>query len=72
MQANGSLLNYDAHGDGSGQKVSYGQGRVVAEQTGHLTTAFTVNRGWFWRNRTDATVTVTLRTACEYAEMKAP
>lgn len=70
--ANGSVLNYDTHGDGSGQKVSYEQGRAVPEQEGELTAAFTGNHGWFWRNRTDAPVTVTLRTAGEYAELKAP
>jgi hypothetical protein len=70
--ANGSVLNYDTHGDGSGQRVSYEQGRAVPEQVGDLTAAFTGNHGWFWRNRTDAAVTVTLRTAGDYAEIKAP
>lgn len=70
--ANGAAVNYDTHGDGSGQKVSYEQGRGVPEQEGELTAAFTGNHGWFWRNRTDAPVTVTLMTAGDYAEMKAP
>ena len=70
--ANGSVVNYDTHGDGSGQKISYEQGRGVPDQAGELTAAFTGNHGWFWRNRTDAQVTVTLRTAGDYAEMKAP
>ena len=70
--ANGAVVNYDTHGDGSGQKVSYEQGRGVPEQEGELTAAFTGNHGWFWRNRTDAPVTVTLQTAGDYAEMKAP
>lgn len=70
--ANGAVVNYDTHGDGSGQKVSYEQGRGVPEQEGELTAAFTGNHGWFWRNRADAPVTVTLQTAGDYAEMKAP
>lgn len=70
--ANGAVVNYDTHGDGSGQKISYEQGRGVPEQAGELTAAFTGNHGWFWRNRTDAPVTVTLRTAGDYAELKAP
>ena len=70
--ANGGVVNYDTHGDGSGQKVSYEQGRAVPEQAGDLTAAFTGNHGWFWRNRTDAPVTVTLRTSGDYAEMRAP
>lgn len=70
--ANGSVVNYETHGDGGGQKVSYEQGRATPDQTGELTAAFTGNHGWFWRNRTEVPVTVTLRTAGEYAEMKAP
>jgi hypothetical protein len=70
--ANGGVVNYDTHGDGSGQNISYEQGRAVPEQSGELTAAFTGNHGWFWRNRTDAPVTVTLRTAGDYAELKTP
>lgn len=70
--ANGAVLNYDTHGDGGGQNVSYEQGRGMPEQAGRLTAAFTGNHGWFWRNRTEAPVTVTLRTAGDYAELKAP
>lgn len=70
--ANGSVVNFDLHGDGSGQNISYEQGRAVPEQTGELAAAFTGNHGWFWRNRTDAPVTVTLRTAGDYSELKAP
>jgi hypothetical protein len=70
--ANGAVVNYDTHAEGSGQKISYEQGRGVGEQTGELTAAFTGNHGWFWRNRSDAPLTITLRTAGEYSEMKAP
>ncbi|MCU0853439.1 MAG: hypothetical protein MUF63_00650 [Rhodobacteraceae bacterium] len=70
--ANGGVLNYDTHGDGSGQRISYEQGRSVPEQEGEIVAAFTGNHGWFWRNRTDAPVTVTLRTRGDYVELKAP
>jgi hypothetical protein len=70
--ANGSVVNFDQHGDGSGQKISYEQGRAVPEMAGELTAAFTGNHGWFWRNRTEEPVTVTLRTDGDYAELKAP
>jgi hypothetical protein len=70
--ANGAILNHDTHGDGSGQKISYEKGREVADQTGELVAAFTGNHGWYWRNRTDAPVTLTLRTAGDYKEMKLP
>ena len=70
--ANGAVLNFDTHGDGSGRSVSYEQGRGVPEQSGELVAAFDGNHGWFWRNRTDAPVTVTLRTRGEYDRMIAP
>jgi hypothetical protein len=70
--ANGSVVNFDLHGDGSGQRISYEQGRAVPEASGELTAAFTGNHGWFWRNRTEAPVTVTLRAGGDYAELKAP
>jgi hypothetical protein len=68
--ANGGVVNYDTHGDGGGQKISYEKGRAVAQQAGALTAAFTGNHGWFWRNRTDAPVTLTLRTKGEYTAPK--
>lgn len=70
--ANGAVVNYDTHGDGSGQNTSYEQGRAVPEQSGELVAAFTGNHGWFWRNRTDAPVVLTLRTRGDYSEMKLP
>lgn len=68
--ANGSVLNYDTHGDGNGNSISYEKGRGVPEQTGTLRAAFTGNHGWFWRNRTRAPVTLTLRTRGNYTELK--
>jgi hypothetical protein len=71
--ANGAVVNYDTHADGGGQgTVSYEQGRGVADQAGELVAAFTGNHGWFWRNRTDAPVVLTLRTRGDYSEMKLP
>ena len=70
--ANGAVVNFDMHGDGSGQKISYEQGRAVPELTGDLTAAFTGNHGWFWRNRSDGPVIVTLRTGGDYQELRAP
>ena len=68
--ANGSVVNYDTHGDGGGKSVSYEQGRGVPEQEGVLQAAFTGNHGWFWRNRTNADVIVTLKATGAYSEMK--
>ncbi len=68
--ANGGLLNYDTHGDGGGNSISYEKGRGVPGDEGELEAAFDGNHGWFWRNRTDRDVTMTLRTDGAYAEMK--
>lgn len=67
--ANGSILNYDTHGDGGGQSVSYEKGRGVASDNGTLVAAFDGNHGWFWRNRTEQDVTVTLNTQGDYVEL---
>jgi hypothetical protein len=70
--ANGSVVNFDMHGDGSGQKTSYEQGRGETGRVGALTAAFTGNHGWFWRNRTNEPVTVTLSTGGEYEALLTP
>jgi hypothetical protein len=70
--ANGSVVNFDQHGDGGGLKISDEQGRGTPEKAGDLTAAFTGNHDWFWGNRTDAPVTITLRTGEDNAALKAP
>lgn len=66
--ANGSKVNFDTHGDGGGENISYEKGRGVAEDSGALEAAFDGNHGWFWRNRTSEPVTVTLKTDGGYSE----
>ncbi|MER8688509.1 transmembrane anchor protein [Mesorhizobium sp. M1136] len=68
--ANGAAVNFDTHGDGGGENISYEKGRGVAEDEGVLEAAFDGNHGWFWRNRTDADVTVTLKTNGAYTDIK--
>lgn len=68
--ANGAVVNFDTHGDGGGENISYEKGRGVAEDEGVLEAAFDGNHGWFWRNRTDAPVTVTLKTNGAYSDIK--
>jgi hypothetical protein len=63
-------VNFDLHGDGGGENISYEKGRGVAEGEGVLEAAFDGNHGWFWRNRTDAPVTVTLKTNGAYSDIK--
>ena len=68
--ANGSILNYDLHGDGKGQSISYKKGRGVLEDEGTVKAAFDGYHGWFWRNRTYQDVTLTLRAKGNYSKLK--
>lgn len=71
MAENG-VANYDLHGDGAGEFISYRKGRAVSGDEGVLTAEFTGNHGWFWRNRDGQDVTVTLYVRGDYSEMKRP
>ena len=68
--ANGGVLNYNQHGDGGGQSIIYEKGRAVAGGDGLIEAAFDGYHGWFWRNRTDAAVKLTLETRGVYLELK--
>lgn len=68
--ADGGPLNFDTHGDGNGNSISYEKGRGVPEDEGELEAAFTGNHGWFFRNRNDNDVTVVLRVGGDYGELK--
>lgn len=68
--AAGGVVNFDLHGDGDGQSTSYERGRAVSSAKGVLEAAFDGNHGWFWRNRGQADVTITLRTNGDYADIK--
>ncbi|MBD3642068.1 MAG: hypothetical protein HUJ18_13830 [Marinobacter sp.] len=66
----GGPINYDTHGDGGGQSISYEKGRGVPEDEGKLVAAFTGNHGWFFRNRNDNDITLILRTGGDYGQLK--
>lgn len=66
----GGPINFDTHGDGSGQSISYEKGRGVPEDEGELKAEFTGNHGWFFRNRNDNDITLVLRTGGDYGELK--
>ncbi|WP_240036452.1 hypothetical protein [Halomonas urmiana] len=69
-ETEGGPINFDAHGDGGGNAISYEKGRGVPEDEGDLEAAFTGNHGWFFRNRNDNDVTVVLRLDGNYGELK--
>ena len=70
----GGVVNYDTHGDPydapRGFYHGYGKGRATLRTRGTLEAAFDGKHGWFWRNRTDKPVTVTLRTEGDYISIK--
>ncbi|MES2918740.1 MAG: transmembrane anchor protein [Pseudomonadota bacterium] len=68
--AEGGVVNFDTHGDGGGQSISYEKGRGASADAGVIEAAFNGNHGWFWRNRGDSRVTVLVRARGQYAEMK--
>jgi len=67
----GAGVNYDTHADGVGISYhGYGKGTNTPRQEGELVAAFDGSHGWFWRNRTDRDVKITLRTSGEYTDVK--
>jgi hypothetical protein len=72
----GGVVNYDTHGDPWNAPREfyhgYGKGTATPGQEGELVAAFDGLHGWFWRNRTSSTVTVTLRTEGAYQGVRGP
>jgi hypothetical protein len=66
----GGVINFDAHGEGEGQSLTYEEGRGVASDAGELIPPVSGTHGWFFRNRGDADVVVTLRTGGDYQELR--
>ncbi|MFY0700038.1 MAG: transmembrane anchor protein [Bermanella sp.] len=60
-------VNYDVHGDTKGvDYFGYSKGKSVTQDSGELKAAFDGKHGWFWRNRSDQVVTVTLVVSGDY------
>lgn len=70
----GGHVNYDTHGDRKDPPAisyhGYGKGRESTGERGELVAAFDGSHGWFWRNRSSAPVTVTLRTTGDYTAIR--
>jgi hypothetical protein len=66
----GGVVNFDLHGDGGGRSARYEQGRGVPGAEGVLEARFDGNHGWYWRNRGQSPVTVTLRANGAYSDIK--
>ncbi|MGQ5702858.1 transmembrane anchor protein [Sandaracinobacteroides sp. A072] len=70
----GGAVNFDTHGDPPNPPRSfyhgYGKGKDSTGEQGTLVAAFDGKHGWFWRNRSDRPVTITLRTDGIYEDIK--
>ncbi len=68
--SSGGPVNFDVHADRPGTPYhGYGKGSSKREE-GELVAAFTGSHGWFWRNRTGAPVTISLKTTGTYTAIK--
>lgn len=65
--AEGGRINFDLHAHAGGENVTYERGRGQTSGEGSFETPFAGDHGWFWRNRDDETVTVTLQLRGEYS-----
>ena len=69
-------VNFLTHGDTANAPANsyhtYARGTGARSDEGTIVAAFDGMHGWFWRNRTGAAVTVTLRTQGDYHEIKKP
>jgi hypothetical protein len=70
--SSGGKANFDVHGDSRKLKISYHayEKGAEVEKQGVLVAAFDGSHGWFWRNRTSETITVTLTTQGDYTDIK--
>jgi hypothetical protein len=68
--AEGGRINFDLHAHGDGQSIDYDRGRGASAGDGSIEAPFAGEHGWFWRNRDDADVTVTLQLRGDYSELK--
>ena len=67
--AEGGRINFDLHAHGDGQSIDYERGRGETSGEGSFEAPFAGEHGWFWRNRDDADVTVTLQLRGDYSEL---
>ncbi len=70
MIVDGGRVNFDLHGHGSGQSVTYEKGRGSIGSAGVINADFDGEHGWFWRNRDNQPVTVTVQVRGEYQAFK--
>lgn len=69
-RTDGSPLYFDFHGEPKGDKTGYFESFSIttsSQMKGSLTTPFTGSHGWYWKNKTNKPITVTLSTKGDYS-----
>ena len=70
---NGGAVNYDQHGEVAGaassEFTSYEKG-TKASSSGKFRAPFDGTHGWYWRNRTDAPVTITVTATGQFEKFE--
>jgi len=61
---------YDLHGDSKETNYHVYEKGTDSTKSGTLTAAFTGNHGWYWKNRTNAPITITLKATGHYQAIK--
>jgi hypothetical protein len=71
-QTDGGKSNFDVHGDSKKLDISYHPyyKGTDSKREGTLEAAFDGGHGWFWRNRTKKTLTITINTTGEYTDIR--
>ena len=70
-ETNGGKSNFDVHGDSKKLKIKYHPyyKGTDSKREGILEAAFDGGHGWFWRNRTKQSLTITIKTDGEYTDI---
>jgi hypothetical protein len=67
---NSGHVNYDTHGDNAEVNYfGYSKGKAKTQDSGELQAAFDGKHGWFWRNRSSESVTVTLNVSGNFSSI---
>ena len=71
--SNAGAVNYDQHGEVAGaasnEFTSYEKG-TKASSSGKFRAPFDGTHGWYWRNRTDGPVTITVKASGQFEEFE--
>lgn len=63
-------VNYDTHADNANTRYfAYHKAKAIREDKGVLTAAFNGKHGWFWRNRSQQTLTLTLQVTGDFSDI---